>query len=512
MWAEPGGLTGLNRAGRPVPSGDMNAIRSDDAARDAQIQALGALIDYPLADELGRRFVEAGHELYLVGGPVRDAVLGRGGDPDLDFATSALPEETEKLLNGWADALWLTGARFGTVSAVKDGVDVEITTYRSDVYSAGSRHPEVQFGDDIVVDLSRRDFTVNAIAVSVPDHRVVDPFGGWEALRDKTLSTPIEAKTSFSDDPLRMIRMARFAATLGFVPDEAAVAAATELADELETISNERIQAELDKLICGEHFRMGMDLLVETGLADRFLPEVSALRMERDPQHHHKDVYAHTLAVVEGCPRDDVILRMAALLHDIGKPATREFHPGGLVSFHHHDVVGARMARARLRELKYSKDVVKSVSHLVAMHLRFHGYADDAWTDSAVRRYVNDAGSPDQLRRLNQLTRADVTTRDKRKKRRFAQAMNDLEARIEVLAEQEALQAIRPALDGHQMMAYLGIEPGPLVGKVWAFMKEKAIELGPIDGDTGYELLDEWAEANGITPTGDKVDPKPKKA
>ncbi|AXV09749.1 tRNA nucleotidyltransferase [Euzebya pacifica] len=489
----------------------MSPTRSDDATRDAQIQALGALIDVPRAEELGARFVAAGHELYLVGGSVRDAVLQESDKPDLDFATSALPEETEQVLKGWADAVWLTGARFGTVSAQKGEDTIEITTFRSDTYEEGSRHPEVRFGDDIVTDLSRRDFTVNAMAVRMPDHTVFDPFGGWEDLRDRVLRTPIDPHTSFSDDPLRMIRMARFASSLGFRPDDAAVRAATELADQLRTVSAERIQIELDKLLMGRHFAVGMDLLVDTGLADIFLPEVPALRMERDPVHHHKDVYAHTLAVVEGCDREDVVLRLAALLHDIGKPATREFHKGGMVSFHHHDVVGARMAKARLRELKYPREVIRDVAHLVRLHLRFHGYADDEWTDSAVRRYVNDAGSPAQLRRLNALTRADVTTRDKRKKRRFAAAMTDLEDRIDRLKEEEELNAVRPALDGHQMMAYLGIAPGPLVGKVWAFMKDKALELGPIDPDTGYELLDEWAEANDIVPAGEIVPPKPKK-
>ena len=484
----------------------------DDDARQAQLQALGALVDYPLADELGRVFADAGHELYLVGGPVRDRLLGRDSEPDLDFATSARPEESEQILKRWADTVWLTGARFGTVSAVRDGETIEVTTFRTETYEAGSRHPEVAYGDTVEGDLARRDFTCNAIAVRVPDRHVVDPFGGWEALRDKVLSTPVDPKASFADDPLRMIRMARFAATLGFVPDEDAVAAATAMAEQLQTISAERIQAELDKLVCGEHVALGMDLLVSTGLAEEFLPEVPALRMTSDPIHHHKDVYAHTLAVVEGCDRSDVILRLAALLHDIGKPDTREFHDDGTVSFHHHDVVGARMTRRRLKALKYPKDVIRDVSHLVALHLRFHGYGDDVWTDSAVRRYVNDAGSPAQLRRLNALTRADATTRNKRKKRRFAQAMNDLEARIERLQAQEELDAVRPALDGHQMMAYLGIEPGPLVGRVWAFMKDQALELGPIDPDTGYDLLDRWAAENGITPAGDKVAPKPKKS
>lgn len=481
-----------------------------DPLRDAQLQALGALVDVPMADELGRVFADAGHELHLVGGTVRDALRGVQDPPDLDFATSAMPEQTAAALKGWADNIWLTGARFGTVSAARDGVLVEITTFRADAYTPGSRHPEVSFGSDITADLSRRDFTVNAIAVRLPDRMLVDPFGGWEDLKAGVLRTPVEAKTSFGDDPLRMVRLARFTATLGFTPDADAVAAATAMADELRNVAAERIQAELDRLLCGAHVAAGMDLLVETGLADVILPELPALRMQHDPLHHHKDVYAHTLAVVEGCPDDDPVLRMAALLHDIGKPATREFHGDGTVSFHHHDVVGARMARARLRELKYSREVIRDVSELVRLHLRFHGYSEGEWTDAAVRRYVNDAGSPEQLRRLNLLTRADVTTRNAAKRRRFARAMDHLEERIEALAAQEELDAIRPAVDGTQVMAYLGIPPGPLVGKAWRWLKDKALELGPVGEDEGYALLDQWAAEQGIPVVGTRVPPKEK--
>ncbi len=491
------------------PSTDL---LNDRQARDQQVQALGALIDVPLADELGRRFAQAGHELYLVGGTVRDVLRGAQDPGDLDFATSALPEQTEAVLKGWADHIWLTGARFGTISAVRGDKVIEITTYRADDYTPGSRHPEVRFGDDVATDLSRRDFTVNAIAVRLPDHHVVDPFGGWEDLRAGILRTPVDAAMSFGDDPLRMIRLARFTATLGFTPDRRAIEAATAMAESLDTISAERIQVELDKLVVGEHFSAGMDLLVETGLAERFIPEVPALRMQRDPAHHHKDVYTHTLAVVESCPRDDVVLRLAALLHDVGKPATREFHGDGNVSFHHHDVVGARITRQRLRELKYSREVIRDVSELVRLHLRFHGYSEGEWTDGAVRRYVTDAGTPDQLRRLNLLTRADVTTKNKARKRRFALAMDHLESRIEALKEEEELQAIRPAVDGTQIMAYLGLPPGPQLGVVWAWLKDKAIEMGPMSQDKGYALLDEWAEASGVTVVGSRVPPKPKKS
>ena len=463
-----------------------------------QKQALGALVDLPLADELGRRFAAAGEELHLVGGTVRDLLRGRPDDGDLDFATSADPRRTEQLLRGWADHIWLTGARFGTVSASCGDAHIEITTYRADTYTRGSRHPSVDFGQTIESDLARRDFTVNAIAVRVPDRRVTDPFNGWEDLRAGVLRTPVDPELSFADDPLRMVRLARFVATLDFEPDPAALAAATRMAEQIATVSAERIRAELDKLVCGVAAGKGIDLLVRTGLADVFLPEIPALRLERDPLHHHKDVYVHSLAVMEGVPSDDVVLRLAALLHDIGKPATREFHPGGQVSFHHHEVVGARLARARLKALKYPKEVVDKVSDLVALHLRFHGYADGEWTDSAVRRYVRDAGTPEQLRRLNLLTRADVTSRNARKRRQLAAAMDDLEARIERLREQEELDALRPPLDGHEIMAVLGIEPGPLVGRAWHHLRDMRIEKGPLTKEQGYALLRDWAEEQGL--------------
>jgi poly(A) polymerase len=449
---------------------------------------------YPVADELGRRFADAGHELYLVGGTVRDTLLlGRTTSNDLDFATSARPEDSRRILEGWADDLWMTGARFGTVSANKGGWKLEITTFRSDVYEPDSRHPEVAYGDDIEADLARRDLTVNAMAVRVPDYRFVDPFRGLADLQAKRLRTPIDPEISFADDPLRMIRLARFAAVLDAEPDQAAFAAAASMADRLDTISRERIREELDKLMVAPGFARGMDLLVDTGLADRFLPEIPALRMQRDPIHHHKDVYAHTLAVVEGCDPEDRILRLAALLHDIGKPATREFHPDGKVSFHHHEVVGARMTRKRMKALKYPNHEIEQVADLVFLHLRFHGYSEGEWSDAAVRRYVRDAGTPEQLERLNALTRADVTTRNKAKERRLARAMDDLEARIERLQEAEELSKLRPALDGNQIMARLGVGPGPLVGRAYKMLLEARIERGPMTEEEAGELLDRWA-------------------
>ncbi|MGH8932243.1 MAG: CCA tRNA nucleotidyltransferase [Egibacteraceae bacterium] len=454
----------------------------------------GLVAVYPVADHLGQRFAAAGHDLYLVGGTVRDTLLGRAVD-DLDFATSARPEQTQRLLSGWADNVWLTGARFGTVSARKGDRKLEITTFRSDVYREGSRHPKVTYATDIGEDLSRRDFTVNAMAVRVPEHRFLDPFGGLGDLRDGVLRTPVEPEISFGDDPLRMVRLARFAAVLEAEADEVTEAAAASMASRLDSISRERIRDELSRLIQAPGHTRGMDLLVRTGLAERFLPEIPALRMQRDPIHHHKDVYAHTLAVVDGCRPDDLVLRLAALLHDIGKPATKEFHRDGRVSFHHHEVVGARMARRRLEALRYPSEVVDQVAELVLLHLRFHGYADGEWTDSAVRRYVRDAGSDVQLRRLNQLTRADVTTRNAAKARRLSRAMDDLEARIARLAEQEELARMRPALDGNQIMAHLGLRPGPLVGEAWNMLLEARLDLGPMSEEAAYELLDRWFEA-----------------
>ena len=471
-----------------------------------QHQQLGKLVArFPIADELGSRFAEAGYELYLVGGIVRDTLLGRvapdaqpGARSDLDFATPALPDTTEAILRPWSDDLWMTGARFGTVSARKDDWHLEITTFRSDAYTPGSRHPEVVYGDTIEADLARRDFTVNAMAVRLGDHRFVDPHGGLRDLKSQVLRTPMPAEVSFADDPLRMIRLARFAAVLGATADPDAVKAATAMADQIDSVSRERIREELTRLLTADHPAAGLDLLCETGLADRFLPELPALRMEHDPLHHHKDVYAHTLAVVQKCPQQDLTLRLAALLHDIGKPATREFHGDGKVSFHGHDHVGARMTRRRLEELRYPKAMISDVADLVYLHLRFHGYADDAWTDSAVRRYVRDAGTQLQLERLNALTRADVTTRNRMKARQLGEAMDRLEARIAALQEEEEIRMIRPTLDGREIMDYLGLEPGPLVGKARAVLLNARLERGAMTAEEAYALLDEWAEEQGL--------------
>jgi poly(A) polymerase len=463
----------------------------------------------PVADRLGELFRKAGYELYLVGGSVRDALLGRLGH-DLDFATSARPDAVEKLLRRFSRAVWTIGKEYGTIGCKveADGATwvIEVTTYRSDVYADHSRKPHVAFGDTLSEDLLRRDFTINAMAVSIPDKKFVDPYGGLNDLARRVIRTPATPESSFSDDPLRMMRAARFAAQLGFTPAPEVVAAMRDMADRISIISAERVRDELSKLLLTDRPRPGLDLLVSTGLAARILPELPALRLERDEHHRHKDVYQHTLTVLEQAidlenrlpQQPDLIMRLAALLHDIGKPATRRFEPGGKVSFHHHDVVGAKLVRKRLAALRFSGDEVKDVSDLVALHLRFHGYAagresGDAWTDSAVRRYVRDAG--DQLVRLHVLTRADVTTRDAAKAERLWNAYDHLESRIAELAAQEELGTIRPDLNGIQIMEILGIPEGRDVGRAYKFLLERRMEEGPLGEDRAREeLLAWWAE------------------
>jgi poly(A) polymerase len=443
----------------------------------------------PLVKELGARFAEAGHELYLVGGSVRDIVQARPS-PDWDFATSAHPTETTKVLRGWADRKYLVGVTFGTVGALKDGQRIEITTFRREVYAQEHRKPVVTFGDDILVDLSRRDFSINAMAVQLPDGAFVDPYGGLKALAAGVLDTPLEPEVSFSEDPLRMIRAARFVAQLDVRAADRVVVALSSMADRLEIVSAERIRDELDKLLVAERAPAGLELLVETGLADRFLPELPALRLEQDPVQRHKDVLRHTYAVVDRCELD-LVLRLAALLHDIGKPSTRRITPEG-VSFHHHEVEGARMARARLSALRYPRSVIDDVCTLIELHLRFHGYGEGVgWSDAAVRRFVRDAGP--LLDRLNQLTRADVTTRNERRAEAFAKLQDELEERIAALAERENLDALRPSLDGRQVMEILGLEPGPEVGAALEYLMDLRIERGPIPPEEATELLRAWA-------------------
>ncbi|WP_298459086.1 CCA tRNA nucleotidyltransferase [uncultured Cellulomonas sp.] len=471
-----------------------------------QRRALGVLADLaPAALELGEIFRAAGHELALVGGPVRDAFLGRVS-ADLDFATSATPDQTEALLRSWGDAHWDIGKAFGTIGAMRRQpgpreVVVEVTTYRTDAYDPSSRKPEVVWGDSLEGDLSRRDFTVNAMAVRLPDLSFVDPFDGLADLAAGTLRTPVTARQSFDDDPLRMMRAARFAAQLGFRIDPDAAAAATEMAERITIVSAERVRDELVKLLLSPTPRPGIRALVELGLADHVLPELPALRLEIDEHHRHKDVYEHSLTVLDQAialetgpdgpvPGPDLVLRLAALLHDIGKPGTRRFEAGGGVSFHHHEVVGAKLAARRLRALRFDKETVQAVARLTELHLRFHGYGEGAWTDSAVRRYVTDAGP--LLERLHRLTRSDCTTRNRRKAQRLSAAYDDLEARIAALREQEELAAIRPDLDGQQIMAILGISPGPVVGRAYKHLLEVRLDQGPLDADSARAALLRW--------------------
>ncbi|TWF98819.1 poly(A) polymerase [Kitasatospora viridis] len=497
-------LCAVSNANEPSP--DRTAPSAVPAAlpglSEAQTLGLQELLRVsPVADEIARRFQEAGFRLALVGGSVRDALLGRLGN-DLDFTTDARPKQVLKLVKGWADAVWDVGIAFGTVGARKDTADgsflIEITTYRSEAYDRTSRKPEVTYGDTIEQDLVRRDFTVNAMAVDLPGRGFIDPHHGLDDLEARVLRTPATPEESFSDDPLRMMRAARFAAQLDFEPAPEVVAAMTAMADRLAIVSAERIQAELNKLLLAAHPVKGLRLLVDTGLAGFVLPELPALRLEKDEHHRHKDVYEHSLTVLEqaiALEQDgpDLTLRLAALLHDIGKPRTRRFESDGRVSFHHHEMVGAKMTRKRMRDLKYSKDLIDDVSRLVELHLRFHGYGGGEWTDSAVRRYVTDAGP--LLERLHKLTRSDCTTRNKKKAATLARTYDGLEERIVQLRAQEELDSIRPALDGNQIMALLELPPGPLVGRAYKHLLELRLERGPMTEDEAQaELKAWWAE------------------
>jgi poly(A) polymerase len=443
------------------------------------------------ARALGRRFAEAGKQLYLVGGSVRDAFLD-AATQDLDFATDALPEEMVGILDGWAASIFRIGEQFGTIGAVHDGMKYEITTFRSDVYREETRKPIVEFSTDIETDLSRRDFTVNAMAIRIPGTsdeppEMVDPFNGLADLATQVMRTPVDPAVSFGDDPLRMLRLFRFVATLGFAADPDAAAAVASMRSRLSVVSAERIRDELTKLMLGSNVCNGLWGLIQTGLAAEFLPELPALELEQDPQHHHKDVLAHTVAVV-GKTSPVPTLRLAALFHDVGKPATREFGAGG-VSFHHHEVVGARMTRERMRALRYPKDMISDVSQLVFLHMRPHTYKM-GWTDSAVRRYVRDAG--ELLPLLNELVRCDVTTRSQRRARAISRRIDELEERIAELRKQEELDALRPPINGNDVMDHLGLDPGPEVGEAMRLLLEHRIEHGPYEPAEAYRLLDEW--------------------
>ncbi|HEU5357147.1 MAG TPA: CCA tRNA nucleotidyltransferase [Actinocrinis sp.] len=448
----------------------------------------------PVADDLARRFAAAGHEFALVGGSVRDGLLGRLGE-DLDFTTDARPQQVLALVKDWAEAVWDVGIAFGTVGCQKDGYKLEITTYRSEAYDRTSRKPAVSYGETLKDDLIRRDFTVNAMALRLPQREFVDLHGGLHDLATRTLRTPATPEESFSDDPLRMMRAARFAAQLDFSVAPEVIAAMREMADRLKIVSAERIRDELTKLLLSPNPHTGLGLLTETGLAEYVLPELPRLRLEIDEHHRHKDVYEHTLTVLDQAialeeDGPDLVLRLAALMHDIGKPRTRRFEPGGGVSFHHHELVGAKMTKKRLRELKFSNEIVDDVARLVELHLRFHGYGDGEWTDSAVRRYVRDAGP--LLTRLHKLTRSDCTTRNRRKAAALAATYDALEARIERLKEQEELDSIRPDLDGNQIMELLGISPGPVVGRAYKFLLELRLDQGPLEYEAAVSALREW--------------------
>jgi poly(A) polymerase len=463
------------------------------------LESLTALSQTTSVARLASAFAQAGYELALVGGPVRDAFLGRSIH-DLDFTTNALPDEILRVVIPISQAHWDIGRAFGTIGAKIDGETVEITTYRADHYDGHSRKPEVAFGDSLEADLTRRDFRVNAMAVRLPELVLVDPSGGIEDLLAGVLRAPGSPEVSFGEDPLRMMRAARFCSQLGFVLDEETEWAMAELAPAIENISAERVNEELSKLLLTSNPRPGIELLVRTGIAQIVLPEIPALRLEVDEHHHHKDVYEHSLTVLEQAidleqarhpgAEPDLTLRLAALLHDIGKPATRQLEPGGAVSFHHHDMVGSKLATKRLRELRFDKETTQNVARLIELHLRFFGYTEAAWSDSAVRRYARDAGA--LLERLHILTRADVTTRNRRKAERLAFAYDDLERRIQELSEAEEMAAIRPDLDGEQIMAILGVKPGPEVGQAYSFLLNLRLDEGPLGEDAARERLLAW--------------------
>ena len=480
-------------------SSPQNPAPSQAGLSAAGELALASLVERaPLASSLAAVFKERGFTLALVGGPVRDALLGRLGN-DLDFTTNAPALESKKILQKWADNVWDTGIEFGTVAAKRGETTVEVTTYRSDSYSQESRKPEVKFETSIEGDLSRRDFTVNSMALELTGAtpQFIDPFGGLVDLAKRTLRTPGKPEDSFSDDPLRMLRAARFASQLNFEISPDVIEAMKAMTDRLAIISAERIRDEMTKLLMSHNPRIGITILVDTGLAATFIPEIPQLRLEVDEHHHHKDVYEHSITVLEqaialedrlGGP--NLVIRLAALLHDIGKPKTRALIPGGGVSFHHHEVVGARLAKSRLKALRYSGEIIDDVETLIALHLRFHGYGDGEWTDSAVRRYVRDAGP--LLDHLHVLTRADCTTRNARKAARLAATYDGLEDRIAVLMEEEELSKIRPDLDGGEVMQLLNLKPGAMVGKALDYLLELRMDQGPLGKERATELLHQW--------------------
>ena len=478
----------------------MSAEKSNlGAAGELAIQSL--ITAAPLASSLAQAFKEKGFRLALVGGSVRDAIIGRLGN-DLDFTTDAHPHETKKILKTWAEHVWDTGIAFGTIAGKLGETTVEVTTYRSEKYEENSRNPDVEFGDTIEGDLSRRDFTVNSMALELTTQQTefIDPFGGLEDLKKKILRTPASAEQSFSDDPLRMMRAARFASQLNFDIDPDVLSAMNSMAGRISIISAERIRDEFVKMLMSSNPRVGITILVDTGLAELVLPEIPKLRLEVDEHHHHKDVYEHSITVLEQAISQEIrltgpnlVIRLAALLHDIGKPKTRNLIEGGGVSFHHHEVVGARLAKARMKALRFDNETIDAVETLIALHLRFHGYGDGEWTDSAVRRYVRDAG--ELLTHLHVLTRADCTTRNAKKADRLARTYDSLEARIAKLEQEEELSKIRPDLDGAQVMQLLSIKPSADVGKALDFLMELRMEHGPLGEERATQELLQWWKA-----------------
>jgi len=493
-------MTSVDPTAARTASTGPAAVAREESLERAFIDAFGSHADLLV---LAERFRASGHALALVGGCVRDVLLPAGWSGDLDLTTDARPDQIARLLSGWAEAIWEIGAAFGTVGARRGGQTYEVTTYRSDVYRGDSRKPQVVFGSDLICDLSRRDFTVNAMAVRLPDLALVDPFGGVRDLHEGWLRTPIEPEVSFADDPLRMMRAARFVSQLGLRARTEVSEAMTSMADRIGIVSAERVGEEFRRLLLGRDPRSGLALLVTTGLAERVIPELPALRLHTDEHLRHKDIYEHTLTVLEqAIEREtdhfpvsgpDLTLRLAALLHDIAKPATRRVEADGSVTFHHHEVVGSRMARRRLQALRYPTALIDDVCLLIELHLRFHGYREGAWTDSAVRRYVRDAG--DQLIRLHKLTRADCTTRNARKAARLRAAYDELERRIDILATVEEMNAIRPDLDGRQIMEILGVPPGPIVGRAYRHLLDLRLERGPLPAtEVTAALLQWWGE------------------
>jgi poly(A) polymerase len=464
----------------------------------------------PILEEmepLAARFREAGHRLFLVGGTVRDLLLG-ASDAEIDFSTidfdattTATPDQIKAIVAPIADALWTQGERFGTIGLKIGDRPYEITTHRAEAYSPDSRKPDVQFATDIETDLSRRDFTINAMALELTSETptLVDPFGGAADLMTRTLRTPLSPEESFSDDPLRMLRAARFVSQLEVTPDPAIIDAVTAMADRLSIVSAERIRIEFDRLMTTKRPTFGLWFLVDTGLVDHFLPELRLMRLEQDPIHRHKDVLTHTLAVVENVQKQDDrefdfrITRLAALYHDIGKPRTRGFKEGKGVTFHHHEVVGARMTRERMKAMKYPNADIDAVSELVAISGRFHTY-QMGWTDSAVRRYVRDAG--DYLPELNVLVRCDCTTRNEKKAKILARRMDEMESRIAEVAAREELAQLRPELDGQKVMEILGVTAGPAVGAALEFLMDIRLEEGILGEEVVIARLREWWHVN----------------